>query len=152
MTSLADSNDEESLALALTLSQLSSDDIDEQIAQFLSEGSVSANYISRPRAPTSDMEDDLALALRSSLLPSDDFNDQVALLHCTGSTPTTPRYESEENDIELALNLSQLPADIFDEQVSEPNRPKEPRTAVEDSLASLLTAMSPVEVRTTSFV
>lgn len=152
MTSLADSN-EENLTLALRLSRLSSDAIDEQISQFLPEGSVSTNHISRLRTPTgdmatSDMEDDLALALRLSLLPSDDLNDQVTRLHRTGSAPTTPHNESKEDDLDLALDLSQLPADVFDDQVSEFNRPKESRTAVEDSLALLLTTMSVVEVRT----
>jgi hypothetical protein len=155
MASLADSNDEESLALALRLSQLSSD---EQIAQSPHGGSVSPNHISRPRTPISD-KNDLALALGLSLLPSDEFNDQVARLRRTRSAPTsvkarspTPPKESDENTLELALNLSQLPADIFDEQVSELNRPRESPTAVEDSLGSLLTAMSVVEVRMTPSV
>jgi hypothetical protein len=155
MASRANSDDED-LALALRLSQLSSKDFDEQIARRLPEGSASANYISRSYTPTREEKDVLALASRLSLLPSDDVDEQAARLHCTGSASaseethsSTPPNDSDENDLELALSLSQLPADIFDEQVSRLNRTKEPYTAVEDSLASLLAAMSFAQVRTT---
>jgi hypothetical protein len=155
MASPANSDDEESLALALSLSQLSHD-FDEQIAQLPSEASASTNHISRPRTPASDEKDDLALALRLSLLHSNDLVEQLTQLHHTGSASaseearsSTPPNDSDENDLEIALNLSQLPADIFDEQVSELDRPKELHTAIEDSLASWLAAMSFAQVRMT---
>jgi hypothetical protein len=85
MASFTNSNDEESPALALSLSLLSSDDFDEQIAQLPPKGSASTNYISRPCTPTSDAKDDLALALRLSRLSSDDLDPQVTQLHGTGS-------------------------------------------------------------------
>jgi hypothetical protein len=145
------SDAEDIFALALRLPQLSSDDFDEQIAQLPPEASASANHIYRPRTPTSDDKEDLALALRLSLLP---FNEQVTSLHRAGSTfvsedarSSTLPNESDEGDVELALILSQLPADTFDEKVSELNRLRESRMTVEDSLASLLAAMSLAEVR-----
>jgi hypothetical protein len=159
MANPANSDDEESLALAFSLSQLSCNDFDEQIAQLPSEGSASTNHISRPRTPASDEKDDLALALRLSLLPSNGFDEQLTQLHHTGSTSageearsSTRPNDSDENDLEIALNLSQLPADIFDEQVSKLNRPKELRTAIEDRLASLLAAMSFAQVRMTPYL
>jgi hypothetical protein len=157
MASLAKLDDEEILALTLGSPQLSSDDyFDEQIAQLPPEGSASANYISRPHTPTSDENDDLALVLRLSLLPSEDFDEQVARLHRTGSASaseearsSTPPNESDEGNVDLALILSQPPAEIFDEQARGLNQRRESRTAIEDSLASLRTAMSLVQVRTT---
>jgi hypothetical protein len=144
MASLANSDDEEHLALALRLSQLSSDDFDSQIAPLPHEGSALASYTSPPRTPTNNEEDDLALALRLSQLPPDE---QVAPLHHTGSTsaseeahsPILPN-ESDEDDVELALILSQLPTDVFDEQVRGLNQRRESRAA---------TPISPVQVRTT---
>jgi hypothetical protein len=156
MASLANADDKEELALALRLSQLSSDDFDEQIAQHPSEGSASANQPSCPNTPTSDEKGELAMALRLSELSSDDFDTQVARLHHIESAPAneeprscTPRDESEEVDLELALDLSQLLADIFDERASGHNRTGESRAAVDD-LASLLTTLSLLEVRTTT--
>jgi hypothetical protein len=158
MAGLADSDDEETLALALRLSQLSSlssDDSDEQIPRNPPEGSASANQ-SRPRTPTSDEKDDLALALRLSLAPYDDFDEQLARFHRTGfastskeACPSTPPNESEEDDVGRALILSQLPADIFDEQVRGLNQRREARTAIEGSLASLPIAISLAQVRAT---
>jgi hypothetical protein len=147
MAGLANS-DEEHLALALSLSLLSSDDFDEQIAEPPPQGSGSANHPSRPRTPTSDEKDDLALRL--SLLPPDDFDEQVARLHHKASASETrspaPPNESDEDDLELALFLSQLPVDIFEEQVRALNQRRESRTAIGDSLASFLTVMSLVQV------
>lgn len=132
MASLANSDDEENLALALSLSQLSSDDLNEQIARPSPEGLAPAN---RMRTPISDEKDDLALALRLSLLSPVDYEEQIAQLHHTGSASagegarsSTPSNESDEDDFELALNMSQ-PADIFDEQSSEFNRQREPHLA-----------------------
>jgi hypothetical protein len=156
MANPANSDDEESLALAFSLSQLSCNDFDEQIAQLPSEGSASTNHISRPLTPASDEKDNLAPALRQTLLPSNDFDEQLTQLHHTGSASaseearsSTPPNDSDENNLEMALNLSQPPADIFDERVSELNRPKELPTATEDSLASSLAAMSFAQVRMT---
>jgi hypothetical protein len=138
---------QEILSPALNLSQLSSDNAGEQIAQVPPEGSASASHISRPCTPTRDEKDDLALALRVSPLPSD-FDEQVARLHRTVSAPisqrarsSTPPDETDENEYE--------PADTSDEQGSELNRRRESRMAVEDDMASLLMAMSRVKVRTT---
>jgi hypothetical protein len=158
MASPANSDDEEDLALALRLSQLSSDDFDEQIAQLPPEGSASANHTSRSRTPTGDGDDkdDLALLLRLSQLSSDDFDEQVPRLYRLESAPviekarlSTSRNQRDEDDLELALNLHQLPADVYDEQVNKLSGRGESRTAVEDRLASLLMAMSLVEVWTT---
>jgi hypothetical protein len=154
MASLTDSGDEDTLALALSLSQLSPDDFEEQFAQLPSEGSASANHIPRPRPPTSDEKDELALALRLSQLPSDDL-EQVARLHRTRSASaseeahsfTTPNA-SDGDGVKLALILSQLPADVIDELMRELNQRKESRTAIENDLASLLPAMSVVQVQT----
>jgi hypothetical protein len=148
MASPANSDDEEGLALALSLSKLPHD-FDEQIAQLPSEGSASTNHTSGPGTPASDEKDYLALALILSLLPSNDFDEQLTQLHHTGSasageearSSTRPNH-SDENDLEIALNLSQ-------QQVSKLNRPKELHTAIEDSLASLLAAMSFAQVRMT---
>jgi hypothetical protein len=154
MASLANSDDEENLALALRLSRLSSDDFDLQIAQ-LPGGSASANNTSRPRTPTNDEADDLALALRILQLPSDDFDAQIARLHHMGSASTSeeahspiPPNQSDKDDVGLALILSQLPADIV-EQVRGLNQRREFRTAIDDGLASLLTPISLVQVRMT---
>jgi hypothetical protein len=98
MASGANSDDEE-LALALRLSQLSSDDFDEQLP---TERLASANHTSCPCTPTSDEKDDLALALRLSRLSSNDFDEQVARLHRTGSASTSKEApnESDEDDLE----------------------------------------------------
>jgi hypothetical protein len=148
---------EEELALALRLSLLSPDDVDEQAVQLPSGESTPANDVSRPTTLPDNEDDDVALALRLSHLSPDDFDEQVARLYRRGPAPTgedvrssTPPNESDEKDLELALNLSQLPADLFDEQVSQLDRRGESRTAIEEILASLLMAMSLVEVRTTS--
>jgi hypothetical protein len=74
MPSPANSDDDETLDLTLSFSQMSSDDFDEQVAQLPPEGSASVNCISRPRAPTSD---DLALALSLSPPPPDDAGDDT---------------------------------------------------------------------------
>jgi hypothetical protein len=157
MASLVDSDDEEVFALASRLSRLSSDGFDEQIAQLPPKGSASADYTSHLHTPNSDEKDDLALTLRTPQLLSDDSDEQVTRPYRTGSSPTseqarssTPPNESDGDDLDLALNLSQLPVDTFDEQRSELNRRRESRTAIGDILTSLLMAMSPVEVRTTS--
>ena len=161
MASLANSDDED-LVLALRLSQLpsNSNDFDEQIAQLPLEGPASAEHISRLRAPTSDEKDDLGLALRLSLLSSDEFDEHVARLHHMGSAsasafedthPLIPPSERDEDDLELAPNLSELPADTFDEQVRELPQRRQSATAVGDSLAALLTAISLVQVRAAPF-
>jgi hypothetical protein len=150
MASLEKSDDEENLALALRLSQLSSDDfVDEQFAHPRPEGSASANHIFRPRTPTND---DLAPVLRLSLLPSDEFDEQVARLHRTGSAfaneevrSSTPPEESGEDNHKLALFLSY----IFDEVVTGLNQRRESRIAIEGGLASLPVTMPPTEVRMT---
>jgi hypothetical protein len=63
LASLANSVEEVNLALALSFSQVSSDDFDEQIAQLPPEESAPVNLIFRPRAPTSNEKNNLALAL-----------------------------------------------------------------------------------------
>jgi hypothetical protein len=155
MAGLANLDDEKALAPALGLLQLSSNDFDEQIAQLPSEGSASANHISRPCTPTSNEKDDLVLASRLSLLPSEDFDEQVSRPHRTRSASaseearsSTPSNESGEDNVELALILSQLPAEIFDEQVRGLNQRRESSTGIKDNPASFRTAMSLVQVRT----
>jgi len=148
--------DEEDLALALTLSQQSSNDLDEHLTQLPTEGSASANHISRPCTPFNDEKDDLALALRLSLLSSDDFDEQVTQLHRAGPAPmseeahsSTLPNESNEDDLELTLNLSQLPADIFDEQVNELNRR---RMRMTQTAAEMAISLGEVQVRITLFL
>jgi hypothetical protein len=142
MASHPNSSDED-LTLASRSSQLSSDEVNEQIARLPPEGLTSANHTHRPRT-TSEEKDDVALALRSSPLPSDHFNEQVARLHRTGSAsaseearPSTPPNESDKDGLKPE-------ADIIDEQARWPNQWRGSRTNAEGSLASL-----PVEVRTT---
>ena len=156
MASPANSDDED-LALALRLSQLPSNDFDEQIAQLPPEGSASVEHMSRWHTPTSDAKDDLALALRLSLLSSDEFDEHVAQLHHMGSAsasasedthPLIPPSERDEDDLELAPNLSELPAD---EQARELPQPRQSPMAIGDDLAALLTAMSLVQVRAAPF-
>ena len=151
MASLANSDDED-LALVLRLSQLSSNDFDEQIAQLPPEGSASVEHISRWHAPTSDEKDDLALALRLSLLSSDEFDENVARLHPMGPAsltkdvrPLIPPSERDEDDLELAPSSSELPA------VRELPQQRQSPMAIGGSVASLLTAISLVQVRAAHF-
>ena len=127
----------------LVPARLSPNDFDAQLAQPPPGRSVPANHIPTP----SDEKGDLALASRLSQLTPDHFGEQAARFHCMGSAPAsekahpfTPPKESDEDDLEV-------PADILDGQASELNRRRESCTAVEDSQASLPTAMSRVEVR-----
>jgi len=128
------SDDEEKLALALRLSQLSSDDFDGQTP----EESALANHMPRPHTLASDGKDDLPLALRLSQSSFDNFDERVAPLHPTGHTSaseaSTPPNESEEDDLELALTSPQSSTDIFDEQVRELNRRRQTQTTVEGGL------------------
>jgi hypothetical protein len=161
MASPTNSDDDERLALAFALAfrllQLSSDDFEERIAQLPPEGSAPGNHISHPHTPTTNVTEDLALASRLSLLPSsDDSNEQVARLHRMGpasaseeAQPPTPPHESDEDDVEPVQVLAQLPADVFGAQVRGLNQRRVSRTAIEDGLASLLEAMSLVQVRMT---
>jgi hypothetical protein len=153
MTSLTNSNDKENLALALRVSQLSSDEFDEQIAQLPPEGSASASQIYRLRTTASDENGDLAPALGLPLLPSPLLgrDEQVARLHRAGSASasenarsTTPPNESDGDDPKLALILPQPPANIVNDQG--PNQPRESRTTIEGRPASLPAAMSLVKV------
>jgi hypothetical protein len=144
MASLADSDD---------------DAFDKQTAPFPPERSAPAYHASRPRTLTSDKDNELALALRLSLLLSDDFGEQVARLHGTesasaseGARSSTSPDECDEDDLEPAPTSSQLPADIFDEQVRGFNQQRASRTAIEDGLAPLPTAMSFAEVWATPFL
>lgn len=150
MVSHASSNiEEEDLALALRLSQLSLDTFDEQVTQLRS-----ASHLPCPTTPRGDGKDNLALASDMSQRSPNASEEQVTQPCPSGSAPTgneasqtTPPIEYDEDNVELLLMLSQLPADIFDDRVGELNQRKESRAAVEDSLAPLLTAMSPVEYR-----
>jgi hypothetical protein len=149
MASHTNPNDED-LSPALRLSQLSSDEVDEQIPQPPTEGSTSANHMYRPHTPTGDEGGGLAPASRLSLLPSDDFDEQVAP---TGSASASeearssiPPNKSDQDDLELALILSLLLVAVFHEQVR--NQRRESRT--KGSLGSSPTVVSLVEVRTAS--
>lgn len=152
MTTLAGSDEEENLTLALNLSE-PSDDFDQQMAQLSLEGSAPAYHTPHPRTSTSDVDDGLALALRLSLASSDDFDEQVTQLHRTRSAPAseqsrspTPPNESGEDDI-LALISSHPPADTF-QQVRSFNQ-RESCMPTEYNLASSFTARSLLQVRTT---
>jgi hypothetical protein len=143
MVSRANSDDE-GLAVAVRLSLLSPDDVNAQAAQPPAGGSAPANDISRRTTLPSDEEDKFEIIAAI-------FDKRVNRLHRSASTSDEARSstlpnETDEDDLELA---SQLPDDIYDEQVKELNRRRESRTAIEDSPASLLMAMSPVEVRVT---
>lgn len=142
MTSLANPDDEQSVALALRLSQLSYDDS----APPPSEELASANHTPRPCTPTNDEKDDLALAPSPSLPPPDDLNGQAPILYRTRSVPTsenisssTTLSESGENALEIAPNSP---------QIRELNRLGESRAAIEDGPAPPSVPL--VEVRTAS--
>ena len=144
-------SDAEDVALALRLSKLSPDEFHEKIPPHRPEGSMSGSH---PCTPTTDDKDGLALASRLSQLSSDDIDEQVAQLNPMESTPagekarsSAPPNEGDEDYLERDRNLSQLPASIFDGQANEHSRQRESRMTIEG--ASLFTAMSLVEVRTT---
>jgi hypothetical protein len=117
----AKSDDDEELALALKLSQLSPDEFDERVTQFYPFGSASADHASLPAMSPSDEEDVLALTLGLSRLSADEFDQQVAQLHHKRSVPatdiahpSTPPDNNEDGGLEPALTLSQLLDGNFD--------------------------------------
>jgi hypothetical protein len=122
--------EKEDLALALRLSQLSSDALEERCAQFHPEGSASSKDAPHPTTPCSYEKDNLALAPNVSPRSGDACEEQIIESHPSKYVPasneahhTTP---SSEDDPELVHVLSQLPADSFDdEQVGQFNQPRE---------------------------
>lgn len=149
MVSFAGSNEEEDdLALALRLSQLSSDAFDKKVVQLHREGLASAERTSRPATPRRDREGDLTLDLDAPRQYHGTAEEQRTPLHSIRSaggeaSQTTPGND----DLELALRLSQLPVDLFDEQVEVLNQQTQSQTVDQDSLPSLLTEMSLSEVQ-----
>lgn len=157
MVSLANSDNRATQSLALGAPQLSSAGVDEQVAQPPPTGSVLADHIPRQPTPTGREEDDATLALRLSQLSPDEFEEEAARPCCTESIlaggaldSATLLNESGEGDREQAPISSQLPADNVGGRVNEFSRQREPHMAVEDGLASSLTAMTLRKVRTTS--
>jgi hypothetical protein len=148
-------NDDEELALALRLSQLSFDAFDEQVAQLHPGDSEPAwaDHTLGATTPRGDGKDDVAPA-PDLPLRSPHEQDTGTQPQSTESAPAsdegrqaTSSNDNSEPDPEFPPALSQLPADIFDEQVGELDRGREPRTATEDRVASLHTAMSLPEVQ-----
>ena len=152
MASDTNSNIDEDLALALRLSQLSSDAFDQCVSQLRPEQSASAGSTPCPPTPRSDREHDMATA--SDISQRSLHEEQFSRLHSGGSAPAgkdasqtvSPDDEYDEDDLDLILRLSELPADIFDEQMGELVGQRESRGADDDNVASLLAAMSFLEV------
>ena len=150
MASDTNSNIDEDLALALRLSQLSSDAFDQCVSQLRPEQSASAGSTPCPPTPRSDREHDMAMVSDISQRSLHDSEEQFSRLHSSESAPaayqTGPPDEYDEDDLELVLRLSELLADIFDEQVGELNGQRESRGTDDNNVASLLAAMSFLEV------
>jgi hypothetical protein len=146
MVSFAGSNEEEDdLALALRLSQLSSDAFDKKVVQLHREGLASAERTSRP---ATDREGDLTLDLDAPRQYHGTAEEQRTPLHSIRSAGGEASQITPGNDdLELALRLSQLPVDLFDEQVEVLNQQTQSQTVDQDSLPSLLTEMSLSEVQ-----
>jgi hypothetical protein len=148
--------EEEELALALELSQISADAFDERVAQLQPGDWASNDHVSHATRPPNDDENNSAPALGSSQVSSGAFNEQLTQLHPQGSTLAsgsenahsfTHADEIDDEDVQLHLNLSQLPADIFDEQVRELTPQRGGGVTDEVTLASLRAALSLLQVR-----
>lgn len=118
MTSHTYSNDDEDedVAPALRLSQVSPDDPDEQAARLPSQGSALANITPNPR---SNEQDDLTLPLGALSLPSDALNEQITKFHSEGLVPSagggaSPRHGDNH---ELAQHLPQQLVGIVEVEV-----------------------------------
>jgi len=142
------STDDEDLALALELSQLSSDACDERVQ--LSPGrSGSASPAPRPKTPLNDKKDDRVLA-PGMPQQSDELVSQLpsGASGLTGSdalsSQTVPHCDENR---ELAFDLFELPANISGAQVDWLDPGKESCMGDNDNRASLLTATSVGEVR-----
>ena len=145
--------DEEDLAPALRLSQLSSDAFDQCVSQLRPERSASVGSTPCPPTPRIDQEHDLATVPDISQRSLHVSGEQFSGLDSSGSAlaskdacQTASPDEYDGNDLELVLRLSELPADIFDEQVGELVGQRESQGADDDNVASLLAAMSLLEV------
>jgi len=147
-------DDDGELALALRLSQLSSDAFDEEAAQ-LHPGDFEPAGADHTLGATTLRDDGKDDAFPAPNLPLQSPHERDTQPQSGESTPasdeshqaTSSNHDSEP-DLEFLLTLSQLPADIFDEQVGELDRRRESRTTTEDRVASLHTAMSLLEVQT----
>ena len=149
------SHDDEELAPALRLSQLSSEAFDEQTAQLHpgdSEPAGADHTLGTATALHDDGKDDVAPAPD---LPLQSPHEQDTQPQSSESSPASDEgrqasssNDDSEPDLEFLLTLSQLPADIFDQRVGELDQRRETPTATEDGVASLHTAMSLLEVQT----
>ena len=140
------SDDKEDSPLALRSSQRSTNAPDEKVAPLPPQGSASASYVTRS-ITSSDEKDELAPALDVSRRLSDAFEEQATRSQSQEPSPVgdealaTTSPNENEVDHKRALNSSQL-ADILDKLPGDLNQPGSSRAAAEDSLASLLTALS----------
>ena len=142
-TNSSPNTDEEELAVALRLSQLSSDAFDEHVSQLCPGPSELAKFA--PFPTTRPRDNDLAIApdiipQRSSPNASEENVDRKA------TRQITLPDECDEDDLQVVLRLSELPADLFDEQLGKRNQQGEPPVADGDSTVPLLTGMSFLQV------
>jgi len=122
-------NDEEDLALALRLSQLSSDTSDEHISGLYHTRSASASPATRSSTPPSIGENNnLALASRISQRSPNTTDEQGQSVASNQSAParrdshqTAPQPEFDDVTV-IGLISSGLQADISDEQTGEPSQ------------------------------
>ena len=124
------STDEEDLALALRLLQLSSDAFDEHISHLYHTRSAPPSPV--PSLNTLEQYN-LALASGVSQRSPNAAEEAVSQLPSDGSSlasndanRATSQFEDIEDNLELVFMLSELPADIFDEQAGELSRRRVP--------------------------
>lgn len=130
MTSrVSSSAEEEDLSLALRSSQLSSDAVDEQVAQARPEGSASVEHSPCPTTPPP------ALDVSQPTLDTPDM--QANLLESEGPTPAgndarqcTPLDPCNDGDRDQTLGLPQLTAGNVGEQADEVNQRRRLHTVV----------------------
>lgn len=129
-------NEEGGPAMALGLSQLPSDVLEERAARLRPKISVSSENASRPTTPRSGGKDNLALVSNAPQRTPDFCEKQVTESHPSKPAPasneahlTAPPDEHRENGVDLTPMSSERPANMLDEQAGEPKQRRGSRTA-----------------------